>query len=469
MHLTTSMQQMSNQLELPLEIGGEAPRVERSDEGDVTTHRTEGSGTDQLMELIVARDNCRKALKRVRSNKGSPGIDGMTVDELLPYLREHWNTINASLLDGTYQPAPVRQKAIPKSSGGMRQLGIPTLIDRFIQQCVQQVLGPLYDPGFSESSFGYRPGRGAHDAIDHAQRHLEAGRRWVVEVDLEKFFDRVNHDMLMGRIARCVNDKRLLRLIRRYLEAGVMADGVVMPRDEGTPQGGPLSPLLANILLDDIDRQLDRSGHAFVRYADDCNVYVQSERAGDRVLERLRKLFGALRLTINESKSGVRPLDKHTLLGYGFWLDDGNVVRRRISDKVVKSAKRRVRQSTRRNRGRSLRTVIKELGEFLTGWKRYYGRAETPGLYIALDKWIARRLRQYQLKLWKNTHTAYRGLRSLGVGPRQAGAAAAHLRSWWATARHPSVHTALPGRYLDALGRVHLASQPAPLFESPDA
>lgn len=468
MHLATPLYQKSTQMELPLESGGEAPMAQRSDEGVGATQRTEDSGTGQLMELIVERANCLRALKRVRSNKGSPGIDGMTVDELPAYLRKDWGTVKAQLLDGTYEPSPIRQQMIPKSNGGMRQLGIPTVLDRFIQQCILQVLETLYDPRFSESSYGYRTGRRAIDAVHQAQQYLQAGRRWVVEVDLEKFFDRVNHDMLMGRIARRVSDKRLLRLIRHYLNAGILADGIVIERTEGTPQGGPLSPLLANILLDDIDQKLERSGHTFVRYADDCNVYVQSRRAGERVLKRMRKLFGALRLTINESKSAVRPLSQHSLLGYSFWVGPGKVVRKRVSRKAVGGFKQRVRQLTKRNRGKSLRMVIAELAAYITGWRAYFGRASTPRIFAELDGWVARRLRQYQLKQWKHGRVAYRELRALGVNTRLAKAAAAHLRSWWATAAHGAVQTAMPRRYFLALGLPMLVAQPLPLFESPD-
>ena len=468
MHLTTPLHQKSTQMELPLESGGEAPMAQRSDEGVATTQRTEDSGTDQLMELIVERANCLRALKRVRSNKGSPGIDGITVNELLAYLREYWETIRAQLLDGTYEPAPIRRQEIPKSSGGVRQLGIPTVLDRFVQQCILQVLESLYDPTFSESSYGYRPGRSAINAVHQAQRYLQAGRRWVVEVDLEKFFDRVNHDMLMGRIARRVSDKRLLRLIRRYLNAGILADGVVIERTEGTPQGGPLSPLLANILLDDIDQKLERSGHAFVRYADDCNVYVQSRRAGERVFERMHKLFGALKLTINETKSAVRPLSQHSLLGFSFWVGPGKVVRLRASRKAVGGFKQRVRQLTKRNRGKSLRTVIAELAVYINGWRGYFGRASTQRIFADLDGWIARRLRQYQLKQWKHGHVVYRELRARGVGERVTRAAAAHAHSWWATAAHGAVQAALPRSYFNAMGLPCLAPQPLPLFESPD-
>ena len=467
------MSQKSSQLELPLESGGEAPMVKRSEDGDGAMQRTGDPGNDPsstatLMELVVARENCLRALKRVRSNGGSPGIDGMRVEDLKEYLLGNWEPIRASLLDGTYQPKPVLRREIPKSGGGVRQLGIPTVLDRFIQQCILQVLEPLIDPSFSASSFGYRPGRSALDAVEVAREYLQSGRTWAVEIDLESFFDRVNHDMLMGRVAKRISDKRLLRVLRAYLNAGVLADGVVIERTEGTPQGGPLSPLLANILLDDIDRQLQKSGHSFVRYADDLTVYVKSPRAGERVLDRLRKLFAALRLRINESKSGVRPLGKHSLLGYSFWVGAGKVVRLRVGGKAVKGFKHRVRKLTKRNRGRTLKRVIDELREYLHGWKNYFGRAETPKIFRELDKWIARRVRAYQLKHWKHSSRTYEALRALGVGATVARAAAAHVRSWWGTAAHGAVQTALPRARLISMGLPLLAPQPLSLFESPD-
>jgi RNA-directed DNA polymerase len=310
--------QKAAQAELPLEAKGEAPTDQRSGESPAAIPGDERSGLDQLMEQVVERDNAKAALKRVKRNKGSPGVDGMTVDELVPYLRVHWPAVREQLLAGTYQPQSVRRHEIAKKGGGIRQLGIPTALDRMIQQAILQVLQPIFDPTFSQHSYGFRPGRSAHDAVNAALGYIREGRSWVVDVDLEKFFDRVNHDVLMGRLAKRISDKRLLRLIRRYLEAGLMADGVVVERSEGTPQGGPLSPLLANALLDEVDKELEKRGHAFARYADDCNVYVRSPRAGERVMQTLRRLYARLRLRVNESKSAVARPWERKFLGYSF-------------------------------------------------------------------------------------------------------------------------------------------------------
>jgi RNA-directed DNA polymerase len=303
------------QMELPLGAGGEASGIERGGEAGPTAHDRERSGADDLMERIVERSNLARAFKRVRQNQGSAGSDGMTVDELGPYLHDHWPGTREALLAGTYQPSVVRQHQIPKAGGGMRTLGIPTVLDRFIQQAVLQVLQPQFDPTFSESSFGFRPGRRAHDAVCQAQRYVQSGRRWVVDVDLEKFFDRVNHDVLMGKLQQRIADRRVLALIRRYLEAGMMVNGVVQERHDGTPQGGPLSPLLANVLLDEVDKALERRGHRFARYADDCNVYVRSKRAGERVMEALVGLYAKLRLRVNPDKSAVAKVFARQFLG----------------------------------------------------------------------------------------------------------------------------------------------------------
>jgi group II intron reverse transcriptase/maturase len=409
------------------------------------------------MEEVVERGNAKAALKRVRQNKGSPGVDGMTVDELPEYLVEHWEAIREQLLAGTYRPRPVKRQEIPKSGGGVRELGIPTVLDRLVQQAVLQVLQPRFDPTFSEHSHGFRPGRRAHDAVCEAQRYIQEGRRVVVDVDLEKFFDRVNHDVLMGKLAGRIEDKRMLGLIRRYLEAGVMVTGVVVERVEGTPQGGPLSPLLANVLLDEVDKELEKRGHAFVRYADDCNVYVRSKRAGEDVMKTLRRLYGRLRLRVNEAKSAVaRPWDRK-FLGYSFWVAPGRKVKRRVAPKALEAMKDRVREITARNGGRSMTRVIEELRSYLTGWKVYFRLAETPRILSDLDEWIRHRLRLAQLKQWKRGTTVYRELRARGVPGHVAAMAALFARSWWRVAGHRALQIALPMSYYDRTGVPRLA------------
>jgi RNA-directed DNA polymerase len=338
-------------------------RVEASSAGS----GDERPGPTGLMETACERRNLLAALKRVRQNAGSPGIDGMTVAALSAHLRVHWPRLREELLAGRYQPQPVRRVAIPKPGGGERELGIPTVLDRFIQQALLQVLQPLFDPTFSDASYGFRPGRRAHDAVRRAQAYVQEGRSVVVDIDLEKFFDRVNHDILMSRLAKRIADRRVLRLIRRYLNAGVLANGVVIERHEGTPQGGPLSPLLANVLLDEVDKELERRGHAFVRYADDLNVYVRSERAGERVMTSLRKLFGKLKLRVNETKSKVTRATNAKFLGFSFWIAKGRIVRRRVAPQAIQRMKERVRELTRRNAGRSLAQICKPLGTYLSG------------------------------------------------------------------------------------------------------
>jgi group II intron reverse transcriptase/maturase len=453
------MHQMSTQVELPLEGRGEAPRAERSGEAGRAAKGEERSGVghEHLMELVVERGNLVRALKRVRQNKGSPGVDGMAVADLLPYLREHWEQIRESLLTGGYQPQPVRRVEIPKSSGGVRMLGIPTVLDRLIQQAVLQVLQPIFDPTFSEHSYGFRPGRSAHQAVRAAQQYVQEGRRWVVDVDLEKFFDRVNHDVLMGKLENRIGDRRLLRIIRRYLEAGIMADGVVMERHEGTPQGGPLSPLLANVLLDDVDKELERRGHAFARYADDCNVYVRSRRAGERVMAALRVCYATLRLRVNEDKSAVARVWDRKFLGYSMWVAKGRVVKLRVAAKALKEMKERVRQITSRNGGRSMKQVCEELGTYLRGWKQYFSLAETPRIFEGLDEWIHRRLRMVQLKQWKRGRTAFRELRARGVPEWLAVRVARFTTKWWRVAAHGGLHVAFPVDYFVALGVVRLS------------
>lgn len=446
---------MSNeQFELPLEDRGEAPMVQRSGEAPSAAQGNERSGLDSalLMERVVEGGNLRRALKRVQQNKGSPGVDGVTVEELPAHLREHWSTIRERLLTGRYQPSVVKRVEIPKPGGGMRRLGIPTVLDRFIQQAVLQALQPTIDPTFSESSYGFRPGRRAHDAVCQAQRYVQSGRRWVVDVDLEQFFDRVNHDVLMGLVAKRIADSRMLRLIRRYLEAGMLANGVVVERHDGTPQGGPLSPLLANVLLDVVDQQLERRGHHFVRYADDCNVYVQSKRAAERVMEGLVVLYAKLKLTVNPTKSAVAPAWQRSFLGYSFWVAPGKIVKRRVSPTALTKMKERVREITSRNGGRSLTYVVALLRSYLVGWKAYFRLADTPGVFAEVDQWLHRRLRMLLLKQWKRGRTMYRELQRRGVNGAALGMAARFGRSWWHVAAHKALQIALPGRYFIALG-----------------
>jgi RNA-directed DNA polymerase len=409
------------------------------------------------MELVCERQNLQAALKRVRKNKGSPGIDGMTVDELPEHLRAHWSELREHLLSGAYRPSMVKEQPIPKGKGEMRKLGIPTVLDRFIQQALLQVLQPIYDPSFSEHSYGFRPRRRAHDAVVQAQRYVQEGRRIVVDVDLEQFFDRVNHDVLMGRLAKRIGDRRVLRLIRRYLEAGILAQGITTERHEGTPQGGPLSPLLANVLLDEVDKELEKRGHAFVRYADDCNVYVRSRRAGKRVMELLRRLYAELRLKVNDAKSAIDFAWNRKLLGYSFWIGSGKTVKRRVAKKPLVTMKERVRLITRRSGGRSIKSVASELRGYLTGWKEYFKLADTPKVFDDLDKWIRHRLRALHLKHWKRGTTIFRELRARGLPVDAAAQVARFGRRWW----HNSamlIHVAFPISYFDQLGIPRLAS-----------
>jgi RNA-directed DNA polymerase len=457
--LESEMRQMSRQLELPLEGRGEAPRGKRSGEARSAAHENERSGIEgeKLLELVVERSNVEAALRRVKKNKGSPGIDGMTVEDLPAYVAAHWSRIGEDLLAGRYRPQPVRRHAIPKKDGGVRELGIPTVLDRLIQQCVLQVLQPRFDPSFSQHSYGFRPGKRAHDAVCAAQSFIQEGRRWVVDVDLEAFFDRVNHDVLMGKLASRIVDRRLLGLIRRYLDAGIMAHGVVVERHEGTPQGGPLSPLLANVLLDEVDKELEKRGHAFARYADDCNVYVRSRRAGERVMEALRRLFAKLRLRVNESKSAVaRPQDRK-FLGYSFWYAKGSAVKRRVASKALTAMKDRVRDITKRSGGRSMESVVRELRGYLVGWKNYFQLADTPRVFRDLDEWIRHRLRAIHLKHWKRGKTVYRELVARGLPGRTAAKIAANTRRWWRNSGL-AINLAFPVSYFDGLGLPRLAA-----------
>ncbi len=400
----------------------------------------------------------QRAWRRVKANRGTAGVDGLDIDQTARQLKTEWPRIREALLQGTYRPSPVRRVMIPKPGGGQRELGIPTVTDRLIQQALLQVLQPKIDPDFSEHSYGFRPGRRAHDAVLAAQSYIQSGRKIVVDVDLEKFFDRVNHDILMDRVRKRIGDDGVCRLVRAYLNAGIMDGGVVVERHEGTPQGGPLSPLLANLLLDEVDKALEARGHCFVRYADDCNVYVHSRRAGERVMQLLRRLYGRLHLRINESKSAVASVfTGRKFLGFSFWMAPKGVVKRRVARKAVMAFRQRVRWLTRRSGGRSMQQVVDGLRPLLLGWRAYFGLAQTTGVWRELDEWIRHRLRAIQLRQWKRGKTMFRELCAMGASTEVARKVAANSRRWW----HNSamlLNSVLTLSWFDSLGLPRLAS-----------
>lgn len=406
---------------------------------------------EQLMEEVCGRGNCKQALKRVKANKGSPGVDGMTVDELPGYLKQHWPAIREQLLSGTYTPQPVRRKEIRKPDGGMRKLGIPTVLDRFIQQAVMQVLQGRWDRTFSDHSYGFRPGRSAHQAVAKAQQYIAEGYRWCVDLDLEKFFDRVSHDKLMARIETRVGDQRMLKLIRAFLKAGVMEGGLVSPVDEGTPQGGPLSPLLSNIVLDEFDRELERRGLRFARYADDCNVYVRSRRAGERVMASITRFITTkLKLKVNEQKSAVaRPWERKFL---GFSFTANREPKRRIAPKAMHRFKEKARELTRRTRSVSTERMAEDLSRYLRGWIGYFGKCQTPSVLEDLEKWYRRRLRSVIWKQWKRGSVRFAELRKRGVSQDLAAKTAGSAHGPWRLANSPALAFALPNAYFDSLG-----------------
>ncbi len=409
---------------------GEALPDLDSDEAYRPRHDTGNTGSGLLL-AVLARENLQRAWKRVRANKGAAGVDGLDIDQTATHLRTEWPAVRDQLLSGRYRPMPVRRVAIPKPGGGERELGIPTVTDRLIQQALLQVLQPILDPSFSNHSYGFRPGRSAHDAVLAAQSYVQSGRRIVVDVDLEKFFDRVNHDILIDRLQKRIGDAGIIRLIRAYLNSGIMMDGVVRERMMGTPQGGPLSPLLANVLLDEVDKELERRGHCFVRYADDANVYVRSKRAGERVMALLRRLYGNLRLSVNETKSAVAKVFGRKFLGYAFWAAPGGAIKRKVADKPLAAFKHRIRQLTHRSGGRSMADVVERLRSYVLGWKGYFRLAQTPGVWKELDQWMRHRLRAIQLKQWKRGTTIHRELTALGAKPGIARQVAANSRRWW--------------------------------------
>ncbi len=455
-----SDKRQKNQLELAFEqeYRGEAPKgLSEGTESLAGKRGTESLAYgEQSMEEVCERENCKQALARVKANRGSAGVDGMTVHELPEFLGQHWPAIREQLLSGTYMPQPVKRVEIPKPDGGVRKLGIPTVLDRFIQQAVMQVLQRKWDRTFSDHSYGFRPGRSAHQAVAAAQQYIAAGHRWVVDLDLEKFFDRVNHDKLMAQIATRVSDKKLLKLIRCFLRAGVMEGGLVSPVDEGTPQGGPLSPLLSNIVLDEFDRELERRGLRFTRYADDSNIYVRSRRAGERVMGSIRRFLTVkLKLKVNEQKSAVARPWVRKFLGFSF--TNAGIPKRRIAPQAVDRFKERIRELTSRTRGVSIERRAEDLSRYLRGWIGYFGKCDTRYVLQELDSWLRRRLRSAIWKQWKRNPVRFTELHQRGVGSELAAQTVASAHGPWRLANSPALSIALPNAYFDSLGIPRLA------------
>lgn len=429
---------------------GEAMLDAFSDEAFCPRHATGGTGS-ALLQSALTTENLRRAFKRVRANKGAAGVDGLDINQTSRLLTTEWPHIREQLLSGTYRPKPVRRVTIPKPDGGERELGIPTVTDRLIQQALLQVLQPILDPTFSEHSYGFRPGRRAQDAVLAAQAYVQSGLRIVVDVDLSKFFDRVNHDILIDRLRKRIDDAGVIRLVRAYLNSGIMDHGVVQERSEGTPQGGPLSPLLANVMLDEVDKELERRGHRFARYADDANVYVRSVRAGQRVMRLLRRCYARLHLVVNEGKSAVASVFGRKFLGYSLWVGRGGEVKRKVANKPLQAYKQRIRKLTRRTAGRSMPDVVQGLRSYMLGWRGYFQLAQTPRIWRELDKWLRHRLRAIQLKHWKRGTTMYQELLKLGAWPSTAKQVAANSRRWWRNSDR-LLKTVMTIGYFDRLG-----------------
>lgn len=414
------------------------------------------AGTGGLLQAALTRQNLQTAWKRVKANKGAAGVDGLDIEQTAQVIRQSWPDIRSALLTGRYRPSPVRKVMIPKPDGSQRELGIPTVTDRLIQQALLQILQPIIDPTFSEHSHGFRPGRRAHDAVKAARAYVQSGKRVVVDVDLAQFFDRVNHDILIERLQRRIDDAGVIRLIRAYLNAGIMDGGVVVDRHLGTPQGGPLSPLLANVLLDEVDKALEGRGYSFARYADDCNVYVGSKRAGERVMALLRKLYAGLKLQINEAKSAVGSAFGRKFLGYELWVAKGKEVKCAVAHKALDNFKARIRQLTRRSGGRGMAQVVQKLRSYLLGWKAYFGMAQTPRVWRELDEWLRHRLRAIQLRHWKRPKAIYRELKALGASEDVAKQVAGNCHRWWRNS-DGAIKRVLTIAYFDRLGLPRLS------------
>jgi RNA-directed DNA polymerase len=456
--MSKAMRQMLEQSGRVGVARGEAEREPASDEACGPPHEHPDTGlakpkadTGGLLEAALTRQNLQVAWKRVKANKGAAGVDGLDIEQTAQWMRTQWPDTRQALLAGGYRPSPVRKVMIPKPDGSQRELGIPTVLDRLIQQALLQVLQPMIDPTFSEHSHGFRPGRRAHDAVKAARGYVQSGKRVVVDVDLAKFFDRVNHDILIDRLQRRIEDAGVIRLIRAYLNAGIMDGGVVIERHQGTPQGGPLSPLLANVLLDEVDKALEARGYSFARYADDCNVYVGSKKAGERVMAYLRKQYTGLRLQINEVKSAVASAFRRKFLGYELWVAKGKEVKCAVAHKARDDFKARIRQLTGRSGGRSISQVVEKLRPYLLGWKAYFGLAQTARVWRELDEWLRHRLRAIQLKQWKSPPTIYRELKALGATQDVAKQVAGNCHRWWRNS-DGVIKTVLTIGYFDRLG-----------------